>query len=127
MQKFLLSNSFLLTAILLVGCGQSFNSNTEDKNLLPSSFCANQSDTRLCAANEIIQTKCTSCHTRYHATWGPYDTNAKWLASGNVISGNAAGSPLFTKLKNNGGNMPEGAPELTEAEAQAIRDWIDAI
>jgi len=125
--KFRLSNSIILATILITGCGQSFNSNTEDKNLLPSSFCADQSDTRLCAANEIIQTKCTSCHTRYHATWGPYDTNAQWLESGNVISGNATGSALFIKLKNNGGNMPEGAPELTEAENQAIRDWIDAL
>lgn len=120
--------ALFFTSLFTLGCGQSFNSNTEDKNLLPSSFCANQSQTQLCTANEIIQKKCTNCHTsNIHAFWAPFDTNEEWVASGRVIAGDADNSTLVKKLKNYGGNMPDQAPELSDTEAQAIKDWINSI
>lgn len=120
----------LLIGLLGSGCGQTYNSNTEDFNLLPSSFCSNQANTNLCAANEIIQTKCTNCHTSpIHAGWAAYDTDAEWTASGNnrVVAGNPDASTLITKLKNYGGNMPDQAPPLTESEVQTLRDWINGL
>lgn len=122
LRPFLLNSCFLL---LFASCGQTFNSNTEDFNLLPSSFCADQA---LCTANEIIQNKCTNCHTsNIHAFWGAFDTNAEWVASGRVVAGDPNASTLITKLKNYGGNMPDQTPELTDAEAQALRDWVTGI
>ncbi len=119
---------FLAGFSALFSCGQTFNSNTEDFNLLPSSFCSNQSDTNLCEANEILQTKCTNCHTsNIHSSWAAWDTNEEWIASGRVVAGDADTSRLVTKLKNYGGNMPENAPPLSESEAQAIRDWINGL
>lgn len=118
----------MITVSLLSGCGQTFNSNTEDFNLLASSFCSNQANTNLCSANEIIQTKCTSCHTSpIHAGWAAYDTDAEWVASGRVIAGDATSSTLISKLKNYGGNMPEGAPQLTDSEVQILLDWVNGI
>jgi mono/diheme cytochrome c family protein len=120
----------LLLIIALSSCGQSFNSNTSDFALIASNFCTDQSNARLCAANEILQTKCANCHTDdIHANWTTYSTDAQWIASGSnrVVPGNADASTIITKLKNYGGNMPDQAPELTDAEAQALRDWIDAL
>ena len=114
----------------LMGCGQTFNSNTEDFNLLPSSFCANQSNTALCTANEIIQKNCTNCHTSaIHAGWAAYDTDAEWIASGRVVAGDPASSTLVTKLKNYvpAGNMPDQAPPLTDTQYQAILDWVNGM
>lgn len=117
-----------LITIVISSCGQTYNSNTEDFNLLPSSFCSNQGNSNLCAANEIIQTKCTNCHTSpIHAGWAAYDTDAEWTASGRVVAGNPDSSTLITKLKNYGGNMPDQAPPLTESEVQTLRDWINGI
>ena len=118
----LISATVLLT---LLGCGQTNNSNTEDKLLVLSGFCVDQADASFCAANEIIQNNCTSCH--YHTSWLGYDTSQKWIDSGRVAAGNAEGSALVTKLKNYGGNMPENAPALSDEDAQAIRDWINAL
>lgn len=120
----------LLFITLLSACGQSFNSNTSDFNLVVSNFCTDQSNLRLCAANEVLQKKCANCHTSsIHAAWTTYSTDAEWLAAGNnrVIAGNSDASTVITKLKNYGGNMPDQAPELTDAEAKILRDWIDAL
>lgn len=122
--------SLIFLTLLLSACGQSFNSNTSDFNLIASNFCTDQSNLRLCAANEILQNKCANCHTSaIHAAWTSYSTDAEWLAAGNnrVVAGDADASTIITKLKNYGGNMPDQAPELTDAEAQALRDWIDAL
>jgi hypothetical protein len=128
LRPFLLNSCLCFSLLFFIGCGQTFNSNTEDFNLLASSFCTDQSNTALCTANEIIQTKCTTCHTsNIHAFWSGLDTNAEWVASGRVVAGNPDASNLVTKLKNYGGNMPDQAPELSDADAQAIRDWISGI
>jgi uncharacterized membrane protein len=123
-----------LTGIFLGSCGQTFNSNTSDNLLLPSNYCQDQSDTALCEANEVIQTKCTTCHTsgNYHSAWGAYDTNAEWLAAGGgtlVIGANPEASKLVSKLKvwGTSGNMPEGAAALTEEEYNKIKSWINAL
>jgi hypothetical protein len=116
--------------MVLTSCGQTFNSNTEDFNLLPSSFCSDQTNTNLCVANEIIQNNCTNCHTSpIHAGWAAYDTDAEWIASGRVVAGDPAASTLVTKLKNYvpAGNMPDQAPPLSDTQYQAILDWVNGM
>lgn len=119
---------YVLISLSFLGCGQSFNSNTEDFNLTAFSYCSDASDTRLCEANEIIQTNCTNCHTSsIHASWSGYDTNQEWVDSGRIIAGDADRSVLVTRLKNYGGNMPEGAPPLDQADAEKIRTWVNSL
>lgn len=125
-----MSKLIFIFIALLNSCGQSFNSNTSDFNLVVSNFCTDQSNLRLCAANEILQKNCANCHTSsIHAAWTTYATDAQWLEAGNsrVIAGNADASTIISKLKNYGGNMPDQAPELTDEEAQVLKDWIDAL
>jgi mono/diheme cytochrome c family protein len=117
----------LILVLALVGCGQSFNSNTNDYNLIASSYCADQSNTALCDANAIIQQNCANCH--FHSGWAAYDTDEEWINSGNgrVVAGDADGSTLITKLRNYGGNMPEGAPQISNEDAETLRDWINGL
>ncbi len=121
--------TLLTTGILLNSCGQSFNSNTSDYLLLQSSYCQDQSLTALCEANEVLQTKCTSCHSGDHTTWAAWDTNEEWIASGKVIAGNPEGSSIVSKLKvyGTGGNMPLDASPLTQEEYDKIKAWINSL
>lgn len=121
---------FIFAGSLLGSCGQTFNSNTQDYLLLPSNYCSDQSNTLLCEANEVIQTKCTSCHDNSHDTWGAYSTNAAWIKSGLIIAGNPAGSNLVTRLKTYGTgltNMPKDAAALTQEEYNKIEAWINSL
>lgn len=120
----------IVMGALLSSCGQSFNSHTSDYLLVASNYCTDQSNTKLCQANEVIQTKCTSCHEGYHDSWGAYNTDDAWKKSGNIVAGNAAASLIVTRLKLYGtGNadMPKGAGALTQAEYDKIKNWIDGL
>ncbi len=121
---------FLFAGTLLGSCGQTFNTNTTDYLLLPSNYCADQSMTALCEANEIIQTKCTNCHTStIHAGWGAYNTNEAWLESGKVIAGNPEGSTLVDYLAGFGtiGTMPKDSANLTQEEYDKLEAWINSL
>ena len=121
---------YIVVATLVASCGQSFNSNTTDYLLLPSNYCEDQSNTSLCEANEVLQTKCTSCHEGYHDTWAAYSTNAAWIESGLVVAGNPAGSDVVIRLKNYGTgltNMPKDAPALSQDEYDKIEAWINSL
>ncbi|MCP4912913.1 MAG: hypothetical protein GY909_07320 [Oligoflexia bacterium] len=121
-----ISSITLLTTILLFsGCGQSFNSNSLDRNLAQVNNCADPSYTELCAANQIIQAQCIDCHDRFHDTWTAFDTDQKWIDSGRVIKNDADRSPLIVKLKKYGGNMPKDKDPLSTADINALRTWIN--
>ena len=116
-----------LLLFLLVSCGQSFNSNSKDFLLGSQIYCSNTSETKLCQANEIIAKNCINCHSGYHNNWASYLTNSAWLSSALITSGNADNSLLILKLKNAGGNMPEGAAPINDTDYQALKNWIDTL
>jgi len=121
---------FLFAGTILSSCGQTFNSNTADNLLLPSNYCEDQTKTLLCDANEVLQTKCTSCHTGYHNTWGAWNTDEQWLANGKVVAGNPAGSEIITRLKTYGTgltNMPQDDAALTQEEYDKLEAWINSL
>ena len=121
---------FLFAGAILSSCGQTFNSNTSDNLLLPSSYCEDQTKTLLCDANEVLQTKCTSCHSGDHNTWGTWDTDEEWLENGRVIAGNPAGSPIISRLKVYGTgntNMPQDDAALTQEEYDKLEAWINSL
>lgn len=120
---------YLCLLIFLTGCGQSFNSSSGD-----SAFTAtNGIDTttpagqRLDAAYTVLKNECMSCHTGYHNSWNNYKTDLAWQSAGLVVSGDPAGSQVYFRLKNVGGDMPQLNPQISEIERQTIEDWISQL
>ncbi len=69
----------------------------------------------------ILTPKCMGCHYRGTGGQSPYfDSYTSTRSSVHV--GFPLDSPLYTECKN--GSMPQGAPDLTNAELVALFDWI---
>ncbi len=123
------TNKFLIVILLasLSSCGQTFNSNSNDANLTAFTACSEAGTAagdRYCAAETIIRTRCTNCHSGYHDQWSSYTNDAAWKASGRVVAGSVAGSTVITRLKNQGGNMPADAPQISDTEYQTLVEWV---
>lgn len=118
---------YFISFIFLNSCVQTFNSSSTDSSLTAFSRCADQSNTKLCEANDIIYSQCIDCHDRFHDDWANYDTNQKWVDSARVIAGDADRSPLIIKLKNEGGNMPKDKPTMSEADLLKLKEWINTM
>lgn len=118
--------SLFLILISLISCGQTFNSQSGDKfsgSILVDN--TTPDGARSSKAFTILDRSCTGCHTSYHANWRSFQTDAAWVANGLVVKGQADISPVITKLKNVGGNMPPSAPAISNDDYQALLDWID--
>jgi cytochrome c5 len=118
---------FCILSLLLVGCGQTFNSNTSDSGLIPLLACSEfgtAAGDRYCAAQTIIQDKCVNCHSGYHDQWAAFTNDANWKTSGRVVAGSTAGSSLITRLKNQGGDMPADNPQISDANYRTLIDWV---
>ncbi len=119
----------LLSLLLLVSCYQETNSNSFDgryslSNGIDTSTAGGQ---RLSDAYDIFNDACISCHTGYHNSWSSLNTDAKWINTGFIETGDAFSSTLLIRLKNMGGNMPKDNPQVTEKEFDQIVNWIDNI
>ncbi|MBK26411.1 MAG: hypothetical protein CME70_20595 [Halobacteriovorax sp.] len=130
--KLLLDTNKIIIILLLMGlssCGQTFNSNSNDANLTAFVACSEAGTAagdRYCAAEAIIRNRCTGCHAPpgYHEAWSSYKNDAAWKASGLVVAGSVAASKMITRLKNQGGNMPADAPQISDAEYQTLVEWV---
>jgi uncharacterized membrane protein len=114
----------LITFVTLVSC-QSDNSNTFDEVLGSSNI--DPTNTNLVKAFVVIEERCISCHSGYHNKWASYTTDQAWIDSGNVTAGIIGDSPLITRLKNRGGDMPVGGANLTNEEYDTLVTWIEAL
>lgn len=120
---------YLLLSLLLVSCGQSFNSHTGDAaysgtNGIDTSTPAGQ---RLDAAYTVLKNECMSCHTGYHNSWANYRTSSAWINAGLVSPGSINASSVYTRLKNVGGDMPILNPQISETERQVLESWISQL
>ncbi len=115
----------IILTFMLTGCGQSWNSNSKDYLLSGNGI--DPSNTNLLEAFNVINEKCISCHSGYHNSWSAYNTDQLWIDSGNITAGDALSSPLVTRLKNRGGDMPLLSSMLTESEYDSLVKWIDAL
>lgn len=122
-----LNSFFIVLLMALSSCGQTFNSNTSDTGLIPFAACGAGNSDEYCAAEVIIRDKCINCHSGYHDQWASYKTDADWLGSGRVVAGSTAGSTLITRLKNQGGNMPADAPQISDADYQTLITWVQSL
>src|SRR4051812_9393471 len=95
----------LTGGLLLSGCRmQTMNSTAMDSMMYGSGSPDGNSDAAFAQVRSLINTKCASCHT--HAEWAGY-SESDWINYGYVIPGDPANSKLYSKLKANGGTMPQ--------------------
>jgi hypothetical protein len=118
MAKYLLIITFFLTS-----CGQSWNSNSKDYLLSGNGI--DPSNSNLVEAFSVINDKCINCHSGYHNSWSTLNTDQLWIASGNIVAKEPLSSPLITRLKNRGGDMPLLSSMLTETEYDTLVKWIE--
>lgn len=116
----------ILLLLLVISCGQNYNSNTFDKDIYQEVTIdvTSPEGERFYQAFNVIKDKCISCHTGYHNSYANYTTDAEWTASGLIVAGDYEGSFLRNKLKNYGGNMPASGSELSDSEIAYLEDWI---
>ncbi len=113
---------FLIFIFFVSGCGQDYNSNTNDK----SQYTTVEIDTstpqgsRFALAYKVLQTQCFECHA-----WSVLNTSERWVDSGYVTRGNYTDSPIIGILKNYGGTMPKDPyPAMTTTDLAILEDWI---
>lgn len=109
------SGSLLFLILMMVSCA-NYNSSTFDQSVYQGGTVSQPIG--------IIQLRCASCHQ--HSNWNSLNTDALWIASGYVISGDSANSILIQRLYRNGGsgNMPP-QNDLTLDEYTTLKNWID--
>ena len=120
-----MKNLIIFTFLIFQSCGQSWNSNSNDYLLSGNGI--DPSNTKLLEAFTVINDKCISCHSGYHNSWSELNTDALWISSANIMAGDSLSSPLITRLKNRGGDMPLLSPMITEQEYAFLTNWIDSL
>ncbi|MBC7714839.1 MAG: hypothetical protein H7177_15945 [Rhizobacter sp.] len=119
--------SLIFIAFLAASCGQDYNSSSGDYSQyapIEGIDSSTPDGVRLLAAYKVFQTKCFQCHN----AWSAYKSSAQWTAAGLVSQGNTGGSLIWTRLKNNGGDMPQDpVAELTTDELGSVETWINGI
>lgn len=119
--KKILCITFLLS--LVSGCGQDYNSNYGDYaqySPVEGIDSSTPEGLRLLEAYKVFQGKCFQCHS-----WSDYKTSQQWIDAGKVTAGVPGSSSVYTRLKNNGGNMPpDPIGALSTAEFTAVENWI---
>lgn len=116
--------------IFFLGCIQTYNSNSFDKENYGPSSNFNPEDpksVRRSKALSVLQENCISCHFGRHNQWAGFTTDSQWVSSSLVIPGESANSRLIMKLQNRGGNMPLNNPPISEDDVDILADWIDQI
>ncbi len=78
-------------------------------------------------AYKIIETKCINCHTGTHNKFKNLKSSTDWIRSSLVLARNPDDSILITRLRNNGGDMPQGGGQLSKEEIQTLNDWINSL
>lgn len=99
--------------LLLAACGRPSRMPTADGLELQSS----QSLSFESLNSAIFATKCAACHANF-------STYSGMMSSGAIVGKSPEQSPLYQKVAS--GQMPKGGPPLSDAEVQAIYEWISA-
>lgn len=80
-------------------------------------------------ASQVLNFNCNGCHgATANQTGGGlnFTTHANIMATGSVIAGSANNSLFYQSLVRTAERMPLNGSALTNAEIQAIADWINA-
>ena len=120
-----------IALLILISCGQDFNSNSFDKEIYGAG--AQDIDTttpdgqRFLKAFKIIEDKCLSCHLNTHNYYATLTSSQDWITFNLIEKGNFANSRIIEELKNYDGDMPQGGSELSQQDIDYLRDWIENI
>ncbi len=119
----------LFALFLLSACGQDFNSSSGDFALTADNGIdtSTPAGIRLNDAYTVLKNNCMSCHTGYHNSWANYKTDADWISKNLAVRGDTTSSQVYDRLKNVGGDMPYGAPQISDSERQKLENWILAL
>ncbi|MFZ4713142.1 MAG: hypothetical protein ACOYL6_05510 [Bacteriovoracaceae bacterium] len=111
----------------LIGCGQTYNSNTFDKAVFSNAVIdvSTPAGVRLKAAYDVMEKRCMTCHT--HSGWSAFVTSTQWTSADLINPGDSANSAIIYRLNNNGGDMPTTGYILTQDELSAITTWISQL
>ena len=105
--------------------------NTQNSNSLDAiseSKCSSLTGEALkfCNSQNIIKSRCVSCHTGYHNVYADYDQQ-DYINQALIRPSDAADSTLIKRLFNAGGNMPQGGSALPSEEYETLKDWVNSI
>jgi uncharacterized membrane protein len=114
---------YFVLILYSVSCGQVYNSNTFDQYTYSSSGIT---DPVFSAAYDVLKARCMTCHPN-HSGWAAFTTVEQWTTTGRVIAGSAATSPIISRLKNYGGDMPTTAGPIPADELAALETWINSL
>lgn len=116
----------ILLLFILTSCGQDFNSSSGDFALTADNGIdtSTAAGVRLSAAYNVLKNNCMTCHTGYHNGWANYKTDSDWITKGLAVRGDTTSSQVYDRLKNVGGDMPQGAPQISDTDRQKLEDWI---
>lgn len=123
-----IQNSLFLFCILVFSCEQqTFNSSIGDENL-GGNDCTSFSgaELRFCNSHNIILKRCVSCHTGYHNSYANL-TESDYVDNFLITPGDSAGSSIFSRLINEGSNMPKDGKPLSDDEYTELMEWIDQV
>lgn len=116
----------LILSLFIVSCGQDYNSNYGDKGRytpIEGIDSSTPEGARLLASYRVMQEKCFQCHQ-----WSTYKTSEQWVTANLVTRGSTSGSGVYTRLKNNGSDMPpDPIAQLTSEELASLEAWINAL
>lgn len=124
--KFIIS-ILVLVSSLTISC-ETLNSNTNDKDQFGSDFATGNND--FDKAYTVIREQCASCHLGYHNSYFSLKTEDDWIASGPIVTGDAANSELVERIINAGNansNMPQNGTRLSDEDYNSIVDWINGL
>ena len=118
----------IISFLILTSCKlNTQNSNSADKALAVGSCDALPSnEARFCNSQNIIRTRCISCHTGYHNNYANFDER-DYIDNLLVIPADADNSLLIQRLFNAGGNMPQGGSNIPDEDYQELRQWVNAL
>jgi uncharacterized membrane protein len=119
--------SLLLGLTMPAGCGKIYNSSTFDS----STYGVTTGSAQFLAAKAVINTHCSTCHTRAsHEAWAGMG-EADFVSQGLVTPRSLEGSSIYTKIMGNRtaitGNMPQGGAPLNDEELTVMENWIQGM
>ncbi len=117
MKKTFFTGAFVfLSTFLFFYCAKQVDKDTGSTSATFSSINSN-----------IIQAKCITCHATANSGNGNVDLSsyARVIATAGVFSASSpTSSKFFTQI--NAGLMPLGGSKLSDAQIQAVSDWVTA-
>lgn len=112
---------FIFFISVLTSCGKVNNSSTSDPALVVSG------SSEFIAAKQVLAQNCITCHA--HSSWASY-SEADFKSKGLFVRKSPTSSEIYIRIRGNdagiAGDMPESGSNLSVADIQTIKSWINS-